>query len=782
MIPAGMLAANVNNLRHQDRLFLMTKPPDLNAYDEATALHALLASSPDVIYFIDAEGRYRFIGATATAALGLSTEQLIGRTTEEAGIPDEVTARFHVQRAEVMRTGRSIRDEQTFAAPASEIILDYVIAPVIADGTVLGVVVVARDVTERRRATRLREESEERYRTLVKGLTSAVWTADAEGAFVTEQTAWEAYTGQTWEQHRGHGWIDAIHPDDRPVVRATRREAARTPTTLRAEVRIWHAASQAYRWFENAAAALLDEEGTVREWIGTITDIHERRTAQENVANQRTWLEAVLDSLPVPVLTIEPASGNVRFANRAAQQSTDGAIVPGRRPAVAERFHVTGIDGEPIRMQETPSDRVARGERLENLQLFLHTPGGTRVMLLHGDLLPPMHGQPATGVITFQDITALKAIEDELRQANRLKDEFLATVSHELRTPLTAIIGWASLLNGEGFDADTAREALRVIEQNGRAQARLIEDLVDVSRIVAGKLHLELQPIAVADVVRAAIGSVQPAIDGKDIALAQRLDESAAVNGDPARLQQVVWNLLSNAVRFTPRRGRIDVCVARSGPDVEISVVDTGGGIDPAFLPYVFERFRQGDMSSTRSHGGLGLGLAIARHVTELHGGSIAAESDGPGTGATFRVRLPALAPGDVAPAPAAQGTATAAPLRGVRVLVVDDVEDARSMIQLTLERAGATVTTAATAAEAFALVESSLPDVLLSDIAMPDEDGYSMLRRIRAGGHELPAIALTAYVGHEAEAAALAAGYTRHMPKPVDPADIVRAVVELTR
>jgi CheY-like chemotaxis protein/anti-sigma regulatory factor (Ser/Thr protein kinase) len=350
-------------------------------------------------------------------------------------------------------------------------------------------------------------------------------------------------------------------------------------------------------------------------------------------------------------------------------------------------------------------------------------------------------------------------------------------VSHELRTPLTAIIGWAMLLKDEPFDSATGREALKVIEQNARAQARLIEDLVDVSRIVAGKLNLETQPVALAEVVRSAVASVQPAIEAKDIALVQRLDETATVLGDAARLQQVVWNLISNAVRFTPVRGRIDLNVTRAGSDVEITVTDNGEGIDPDFLPHVFERFRQGDMSPTRAHGGLGLGLAISRHLTELHGGSIAAESAGRGTGATFRVRLPLHTDAPVETPQAAASGERQSPLRGIRVLTVDDIEDARTMIRVALERAGATVATAGTAAEAFALVESFRPDVLLSDIAMPDEDGYSLLHRIREAGSQIPAIALTAFVGKEASEAAANAGFAMHLAKPVDPNEIVNAV-----
>ncbi|HEX8685356.1 MAG TPA: hybrid sensor histidine kinase/response regulator, partial [Pyrinomonadaceae bacterium] len=329
----------------------------------------------------------------------------------------------------------------------------------------------------------------------------------------------------------------------------------------------------------------------------------------------------------------------------------------------------------------------------------------------------------------------------EAEQANRLKDEFLATVSHELRTPLTAILGWARVLRSSASDPDAARHGLDVIERNAEAQHQLIRDLLDVSRIISGKLLLKTRQVGLAPVVEAALDSVRQAADAKAIRLGAEFDgESDLVTGDPDRLQQVVWNLLSNAIKFTPKGGSVGVRVERDGSDVLVRVSDTGQGIAPEFLPYVFERFRQADGSTTREHGGLGLGLAIVRHLVEQHGGSVSAESAGEQRGSTFTISLPVAAvaaeektPGTSGPLPSRpSGEGAVPPLGGLRVLVVDDQPDARELLALVLGRAGAEVSTAATAAEALEFVESEELDVLVSDIGMPVVDGYALIGRVR--------------------------------------------------
>jgi PAS domain S-box-containing protein len=385
----------------------------------------------------------------------------------------------------------------------------------------------------------------------------------------------------------------------------------------------------------------------------------------------------------------------------------------------------------------------------------------------------------------------------EAREVNRLKDEFLATLSHELRTPLTAIIGWTHLIRSGGLTEEATARALETVERNARTQSQLVGDLLDVSRIVTGKMRLDMGPVDLAPVVAEAVASIRPAAEARGLRLRAELDPRAGrVTGDADRLRQVIWNLLSNAVKFTPEGGAVTVRGARRGGRVEIEVSDTGQGIAPEFLPYVFDRFRQADQSTTRAHGGLGLGLSIVRHLVELHGGTVRAESDGEGRGATFTVSLPAAKEtADVAaleeshdrPGASRVGErGGAAMLEGLRVLVADDDEDACLLLAALLRRRGAEVVAARSAAEAFEAFTRARFDVLVSDIGMPGEDGYSLIRRVRALPEELggrtPAAALTAYARESDRQSALEAGFQVHLAKPADPAELLNVVAALAR
>jgi signal transduction histidine kinase/ActR/RegA family two-component response regulator len=374
------------------------------------------------------------------------------------------------------------------------------------------------------------------------------------------------------------------------------------------------------------------------------------------------------------------------------------------------------------------------------------------------------------------------------RQANRIKDEFLATLSHELRTPLNAIIGWVQLLQMESIDPKVAH-GLTVIDRNARAQTKLIEDLLDASRITVGKLQLNLEPITLGPLVRAAVDAARPAAAAKDLRVElQMIDDGPPLAIDPDRIQQVVWNLLSNAVKFTPAGGTISVGLDRlkdeQGDWLSLRVTDTGQGIDAKFLPYIFDRFRQEDSSSTRGHGGLGLGLTIVRHIVEQHGGRVLAESNGSGQGAALIVELPVPS---LLARPAVESEKTAvdgATLDDVRVLVVDDEADAREMVAATLRRTGAHVMTASSVADAVDALRTFRPDVLLSDIAMPGEDGFALIRQVRgrpaAAGGDLPAVALTAYARESDGTRVLAAGYHAHLAKPIDPSRLVGCLAGL--
>lgn len=386
-----------------------------------------------------------------------------------------------------------------------------------------------------------------------------------------------------------------------------------------------------------------------------------------------------------------------------------------------------------------------------------------------------------------------QALRREAEAANRMKDEFLATVSHELRTPLNAMLGWTRMLN-TGAVAETDRQhALEAIERSARLQAHLIEDLLDVSRIITGKVRLDVRPLELSVVVEAALDAVRPAAEAKQIRLHKVIDPlPAPVTGDGARLQQVVWNLLSNAINFTGRGGRVEVAVRRVNSQVEIVVADTGAGIRTDFLPHVFERFRQADGTRARTHAGLGIGLAIVRHLVELHGGTVHANSAGEGHGSTFTVQLPltvARFTSDAAPDAGVRGMTTAVPLAvsldRVRALAVDDDRESRELVAAILQSAGAHVRTARSASEALRVLQEGGIDLLVSDIGMPEEDGYALIRQVRtAEGPErrLPAVALTAHARIEDRLAALMAGFDVHVPKPVEPAELVTVIAALVR
>ena len=382
------------------------------------------------------------------------------------------------------------------------------------------------------------------------------------------------------------------------------------------------------------------------------------------------------------------------------------------------------------------------------------------------------------------------ALFSEAREANTLKEEFLSTVSHELRTPLSAMLSWLWMLRRKELDPEAAARAISAVERNARAQARLVDDLLDVSRIMTGKLHLDCRPLEVGPVVEAATDSLAAAAEAKAITLARLIDPATGpVLGDTGRLQQVIWNLLSNSIKFTPRGGHVEVRLCRVGSDAEVRVTDTGQGIAPGFLPHVFERFRQADASSTRTSGGLGLGLAIVHHLVELHGGSVEALSDGEGRGATFVVTLPLATRHDeqlarssgAAAVEEARAAEVPCSLEGLRVLLVEDEVDAREALSAIVSQAGATVAAVGTAGEALGRLVSWRPDVLVCDIGLPAEDGYALIRKVRAlrpdQGGDVPAVALTAYARASDRARALAAGFQVHLAKPLEPDQLLRVL-----
>jgi PAS domain S-box-containing protein len=527
--------------------------------------------------------------------------------------------------------------------------------------------------------------AEERFRSLVLATNQLVWSTDARGRALEDLPLWRAFTGQAPADLLGHGWLDAIHSEDRERAERIWQSSVARAEPYEEEFRLHHH-SGAWRWILARGVPVLSDSGEVREWVGIAADITDRRQAEE------------------------------------------------------ERERLLASEQESRR---------------------------------------------------------------EAERSNRLKDEFLATVSHELRTPLQSILGWARLLSAEPGEAPEAHridrahldKGLSVIVRNAQAQLQLIDDILDVSRIITGKLRLSPDSVQVTDFIRTAVETVKAAADGKHIELTTHIAPGVeTIFGDPDRLQQIVWNLLSNAVKFTPTGGKVAIDVSQADESVVIRVTDSGQGIRSDFLPYVFDRFRQANAASTRNHGGLGLGLAIVRHLVELHGGKVAVESAGEGRGATFSVSLPVHArmreeggPEEEREWPEAEGLlgGEGLTLSGRRVLVVDDETDARELFATLIREYGAEVATAPSVKDALVALHSFRPDVLVSDIAMPNQDGYDLVRQLRAldADNELrtvPAIALTAYARQDDRRRALAAGFQLHVAKPVDPRELVHAISRL--
>ncbi|MBW4574005.1 MAG: PAS domain S-box protein [Aphanothece sp. CMT-3BRIN-NPC111] len=665
---------------------------------------------------------------------------------------------------------------------------------------------VCMDISDRKHNEQAVRESKDRYRQLVELSPDTVFI-QSEGKFVFVNSAGvKLFGAANPEQLIGKEILNYIHTNYHELVKERIQQI----------VEATQEASLIEEKFIRLDGTVVDVEVAASPFTYNgkpavqvvARDITERKQAEEVLKeravvlqNQQAWLEDALHLMPSPLLFIEPGTAKVTFANKAADELAGGKF-PQDKPA--EEYHTiyycTDAAGKRIPDEQMPGVRLARGESLQGFEMDWHTPGGIRSLLIFAETLPAMHGHPATCVLVFQDITQIKQLQEALRQqteelvqANRMKDEFLSILSHELRTPLNSILGWSRLLCTRKMNEAATTKALQTIERNAAVQAQLIEDILDVSRIITGKLRLKVCPVEIKRVIGASIDTVRPAADAKEIQIQTLLDSSPdVVSGDPDRLQQVIWNLLSNAIKFTPKGGKIQVQVECINSQVQVSVTDTGQGINADFLPYVFERFRQADGTSTRSHGGLGLGLAIVRHLVELHGGTVEVESPGVGQGATFTVKLPIVAVRRdesnlvqlSAIATSTEPSNDSPQLQNLRILVVDDEADARELLTTILEECGAQVATAASASEALDSLEQFKPDVLLSDIGMPNEDGYTLMRKIRAlkpeRGGQIPAAALTAYAGTQDRTQALLAGFQTHVPKPVELVELIAVVASL--
>ena len=793
-------------------------------FDEAAWLSAIVESSDEAIISTDLDGIITSWNPSAERLYGYSAREAVGkpnaliipadRRDEEAETRRRVLGGHSVPRYETVRVRKDgVRIDMSLAAsPLRD-----------PDGRIVGVSKISCDISDEKRADRIHAESlavARRLAAIVESTDDAIIGLDLGGAIRAWNRAAEQMYGYAVDEAVGKpititlpperqqeeaGFLDRIKRGERIAGLETvrcRKGGACFPVSL-------------------TISPIYDEDGAVVGASKIARDITEPKRALERAAFL-TEASAVLAG------SLEYGTTLKAVANLVVPTIADWCAVDIlAEDDTLERVAVAHVDPAKLELTRTIRARYEDANAPFSPRYVVRT--GTPALVkemsdrslgLRSYMVVPLmaHGRPL-GALTFataqsgrlyteddfrfaQELafrTAL-AVENarayqEARTANRLKDEFLATLSHELRTPLNAILGYTRLLQSGMIGPEKQSQALVTVERNASALTQIVEDILDVSRIISGKIRLNIQPVDVSDVVKNAVETMTPAADAKQIRVQTILDSGAGpISGDPDRLQQVVWNLVSNAVKFTPKQGIVQVRVERINSHVEIVVSDTGIGIAPDFLPHIFERFRQEDSGPTRAHGGIGLGLAIVRHLVELHGGTIHVASGGKDQGTTFRVRLPLMI---VHPEPASDrrthrtartpADAGALPrLDGLRVLTVDDDADARALVRETLEAAGATVTAADSVAQAIDALGAVRPDVLLADIGMVGSDGFELIRRVRRSDipqvREVPAAALTAYARAEDRMRALQAGFQMHLAKPVDPAELIVAVAALAR
>jgi PAS domain S-box-containing protein len=668
--------------------------------------------------------------------------------------------------------------------------------------------------------TRL-ESGEERFRLLVEQLSDyAVFALDANGFVSTWNLGARRIKGYSADEIIGKHFSNFYRPDDRWKCDV---ELAAAIKDGRVEDEGWRVRKDGTLFWANVViTALRNRTGELIGFAKVTRDLTERRRVQEELARSEERLRLMIESVKDYAIFMLDPSGHVTTWNVAAQRIKgyradeiigqhfskfypEADVRDGKcERELRDATKVGRFEDEDWRVRKDGSRFWANviitpiRDPEGTLQGFAKVTRDLSERKRHEEeRIDLARAEEARRVAEANEDRAQSLIEelrrarDKAEQATRLKDEFLATVSHELRTPLNAMLGWARLLQTEGLTPEKSARAVETIVRNAVVQSKLIDDLLDVSRIITGQLRLDIDFINVNQVLLAAIDAVKPAADAKGIRLQMVLDpDPGALKGDAARLQQVFWNLLVNAVKFTPRGGRVHVTLQRQDSSVQIEVADSGQGISKEFLPSVFDRFSQQDSTNTRRAGGLGLGLSIVKHLIELHGGTVAAHSDGEGTGATFVLRLPLIPVRASRSEPPASAVSSVenlsfpSGLAGLSLLVLDDEEDARELVQTVLTQAGASVSLAATADQALAAVRQHKPDVIVSDIGMPGEDGYSFIRKLRSlpreEGGRIPALALTAYARADDRRKALAAGYQNHAAKPIEPQELLLVIANL--
>lgn len=650
---------------------------------------------------------------------------------------------------------------------------------------------VSAQLQERLKAEAGLQESEADLRLALEAAQMGTWNWNIQTGQIQWSANMEALFGLAPGEFDGsyEMFVSSLHPDDRDRVLEAIDRSIATKAEYNIEFRVVYPNGR-IRWAQSKGQVFYDECDRPMRMAGVDLDITKRKQTQTALQEKEALFRGLFESDLMGILFWNVA-GQITDANDAFIRMT------GYSRAQMQAGEICFDNITPPEYQELEANK------LEILQTTGYFPplekeyickNGDRLPILLGCAFLP--GSRDRGVAFVLDISEQKqwqqerevllqneqAARAEAEGANRSKDEFLAVVSHELRSPLNAILGWARLLRTRKFDAATTERALETIERNTQNQVQLIEDLLDVSRMIRGNLQLVMAPVQLATVIETTINSLSPIAEAKQIQLSSKIERAEVqLLGDCNRLQQVITNLLTNAIKFTPDGGKVEICLQQDGTQVQIQVIDTGKGINADFLPHVFERFRRVDSSTTRSKDGLGLGLAIASHLVELHGGTISAQSPGEGLGATFTIKLPIFTQTDRGSEPINEQIAVF-PLAGARILIVDDNPDSLELIAFALTESGATIESAQSGATALEVLTQFQPDVLVSDIAMPEMDGYELLRRVRElkQGKAIGAIALTAFAKEEDAQKSLDAGFQYHMTKPVEPTNLIIAIASL--
>lgn len=745
-------------------------------------LEQVLSGITDSFYRFDRNLRYTYVNGATTAMFGINEDDFLGKTLDEL-FPDVTGNIFHREVKRALREQETVIFENYYE-PFDRWFENRVYP------TADGLVVFTSEITQRKRAEQKLRQSEARFRALQQATPDGfmIFESVRDESNVITDFRW-VYVNPAVERIIGRSETDLLGK-----LLCEEMPGNRTEGLFDEYVRVVETGAVWQNEFgyrqENLDHQFLTTAVRVSDGFAVgFSDMTERKKAEEKIRESEENFRDLANSIS-QLAWMADATGFIFWYNNRWFDYTGTTLEDMQGWGWQTVHHPDELE----RVTEKFKAHLASGETWEDTFPLRSKTGEYRWFLSRALPIRNENDEIVRWFGTNTDVEELRQARLQAEQANRLKDEFLATLSHELRTPLNAILGWSQMLKSRKTSEDETEKALSIIERSARAQNQLIDDLLDVSRIITGKLRLNVRAVDLTNTITAAVDAARPAAEAKGIRLQILLDPQAEpISGDPDRLQQIVWNILSNAVKFTPKGGRVQVRLERVNSHVEIVISDTGKGIEKEFLPHVFDRFRQSDGSMTRRHGGLGLGLAIVRQLVELHGGQVSVSSEGDGQGATFTVSLPVLPvrrePESKVPRvhPAAQNSlANDCPpeLADLRILLVDDEADSRELLTVVLESCRAVVTAAGSAAEALEKFQQAKFDIFISDIGMPGEDGFSLIGKIRnlpnERGGGIPAIALTAYARAEDRVQALRSGFQMHLAKPVESTELVAAVANL--